>query len=104
MIHHCHCKFEEKRKKLSAGKFGIFGGVLVVAHLLYHVAEFLVLPVFLLAAHRDDAEASEVDADFLQETTFYQPDTSTIETSSVFDSGSLQISLFESLQKYSLRP
>lgn len=97
---HCHCGFEEKRKKLRAGKFGVLGGCLVVLHLLYHVAECLVLPAILIAVHRNNAEAADVDHTLLEETTFSDK----FFTSSPAQSESIQIDFFDSLEKYALRP
>lgn len=97
---HCHCRFEEKRKKLRAGKFGVLGGCLVVLHLLYHVAECLILPVVLIAAHRNNAEAADVDHTLLEETTFSDK----FFASGPTQSESVQIGLFDSLEKYALRP
>lgn len=68
---HCHCHFREQVKKFKAGKLGLFGGILIVGHLLFHVAECLIIPALLVAIHREDAEAIEELTDTqLQETTF----------------------------------
>lgn len=97
MKRHCHCKFEEKRKKLRAGKFGALGGCLVVLHLLYHVAECLILPVVLIGFHRNNAEATQIDEELLPETTFNAPRFTATESRLV------QIDLFDSIKEYPLR-
>lgn len=58
-MRHCHCHFKEQLHKLKAGKLGLLGGVLIVGHLLFHVAECLILPALLVAFNRPEAEAVE---------------------------------------------
>lgn len=58
MKHSCHCGFEKHYKKLKARKLGKLGVLLVGLHLLYHVAECLILPTVLIGVseyfvHRD---------------------------------------------------
>lgn len=93
--HHCHCGFAERSKKFKAGKLGWLGGVFVVLHLLYHVAECIVLPAALLAMHGKTAEAAELGTEEVQETTF---------ADNFAELQDLQLSFSDSLQKYALRP
>lgn len=58
----CHCGFEKKLHQLRAGKLGLLGGFLMVAHLLFHVAECLVLPAFLMAINGETVEALDLDS------------------------------------------
>lgn len=63
MKHSCHCGFEQHCKKLKARKLGKLGVLLVGLHLLYHVAECLILPTVLIGvseyfAHRDSPTAA----------------------------------------------
>lgn len=91
MKHHCHCGLGEKLKKLRAGKLGLLGGVLVVGHLLFHVAECLVLPAFIMALHGNAAEATELEETELIETNLkndYRP--------------SLYIDFYDSLYEYDI--
>lgn len=68
---HCHCGFKSQIKKLRAGKLGALGIFLVVGHLLFHVAECLIIPAIILAINRHDAEAiEELSSQDIQETTF----------------------------------
>ncbi len=70
---HCHCHFNEQLKKFKAGKLGLLGIFLIVGHLLFHVAECLVIPVIIAALTRQDAEAiEELAAPEVQETTFVE--------------------------------
>lgn len=55
--HSCHCGLKDQLRKMKAGKLGLLGSVLIVGHLLFHVAECLVIPAILIAANRQDAEA-----------------------------------------------
>ena len=59
MKHHCHCHFKDQFQKFKAGKLGLLGGVLIIGHLLFHVAECLILPSILVAFHLHDTEAAE---------------------------------------------
>ncbi len=91
---HCHCGLDGQIRKLRAGKLGILGGILLIGHLLFHVAECLVLPALLMAFSGKSAEAvSELDEATLQETTFASAELPTI---------NLQISFRESLEQYQL--
>ncbi len=68
---HCCCHFKEQLSKFKAGKLGLFGGFLIIAHLLFHVAECLILPAAFVAFHHRDVEAvGELDEQSFQETTF----------------------------------
>lgn len=63
MKHSCRCGFEKHCKKLKARKLGKLGVLLVGLHLLYHVAECLILPTILIGAseyfaHRDSPTAA----------------------------------------------
>lgn len=56
---HCHCGLHEQVKKIRTSKLGLLGGVLIIGHLLFHVAECLILPAVIMAIHGDhDAEAT----------------------------------------------
>lgn len=68
MKHCCHCGLNTQIKKFRAGKLGIFGGILIVGHLLFHVAECLVLPAFIMAMHGNVAEAAELETNNIIET------------------------------------
>lgn len=65
MKHHCHCGFK-KRHQLAKGKrLGLLGITLMVLHLLYHVAECLILPAVFMAwsGHSaKDAIAAEAES------------------------------------------
>lgn len=71
---HCHCGLKEQLKKFRAGKLGLLGGALILGHLLFHVAECLVLPAIFLAvgsnAEGETHPSSELSILALQETTF----------------------------------
>lgn len=68
---HCHCGLHEQIKKFKAGKLGLLGGILIVGHLLFHVAECLVIPALLMAFNRQDVEAIEqLSLPETQETTY----------------------------------
>lgn len=81
MKHSCHCGFE-KRHHLAKGKrLGLLGASLMVLHLLYHVAECLILPAIFMAwsghhsepavAASDETTAtSELSGSDFLETTF----------------------------------
>lgn len=68
--HHCHCGLSRHFKKLRTGKLGLIGGVLVVLHLLWHVAEGLVVPAIIIAFSRHHTEAAELTDEELENTTF----------------------------------
>ncbi len=57
MKHCCHCHLQEQLHKFKAGKLGLLGGVLIVGHLLFHVAECLILPAILVAFNHPEVEA-----------------------------------------------
>lgn len=57
--HHPHCKLDEQVKKFKAGKLGLLGSLLIVGHLLFHVAECLIVPAIIVAIGHHDASASE---------------------------------------------
>ncbi len=71
MKHCCHCGLKGQIKKFKAGKLGLLGGFLIIGHLLFHVAECLILPAFLISFHSHDAEATDslTDEDY-KTTTF----------------------------------
>lgn len=69
--HHCHCGLREQFHRFRAGKLGLLGGVLVVGHLLFHVAECLILPaIFVGFSGHHHSESHEASAAELIETTF----------------------------------
>jgi len=69
--HHCHCGLKEQLKKFKAGKLGLLGGVLIVGHLLFHVAECLIIPAIIVALSHHEVEATdELSDSHLEETTF----------------------------------
>ena len=78
MKHHCHCGFE-KRHQLSKGKrLGALGATFMILHLLYHVAECLILPAVFMAFSNhsaDEAIAATDDTIITEEveTTTTQP-------------------------------
>lgn len=64
MKHHCHCGFEKRHQLAKGKKLGVFGAALMVLHLLYHVAECLILPAVFMAwsGHSaEDAIAAEAE-------------------------------------------
>ncbi len=91
--HHCHCGFSEKCQKFRAGKLGLLGGVLVVLHLLYHIAECLVLPAIFIAINGNSAEAAELSEPELTETTVLND---------FKELKALRTSFYDSLEKYTL--
>lgn len=95
MERHCHCHLHAQIRKLKAGKLGILGGILIVGHLLFHVAECLVLPAVMMALQGNTAEAAEVSAEDITELTA---------TQDLTFSHDFQMSFTESLQKYPLQP
>lgn len=69
--HHCHCGLESQLKKFKAGKLGLLGGVLIVGHLLFHVAECLIIPAIIVALNHHEVEAiDELSEAHLEEITF----------------------------------
>lgn len=70
---HCHCHFKEQLSRFKAGKLGLLGVFLIIGHLLFHVAECLLIPIIIAALTRQDAEAiEELSSPELQETTFVE--------------------------------
>lgn len=52
---HCHCGFEHRLKQLrtrTGKRLGMVGTALVVAHLLFHVVECIVVPAVLVGVSR----------------------------------------------------
>jgi len=87
--HHCHCGLENQLKKFKAGKLGLLGGAVIVGHLLFHVAECLVIPAVIIALNRHEAEAvDELDVRDLEEATF---------TTELFEVTDSRINFFETL-------
>lgn len=92
MKHHCHCHFREQLRNFKAGKLGLLGGFLIVGHLLFHVAECLVLPALLVAFNHHDAEAAdELTAADLPEVTF---------ATTPHDGLTLQTNFYDTLEIY----
>lgn len=60
MKHCCHCGLGEKIHQFKAGKLGLFGGILIVLHLLFHVAECLVIPALIVAFRGETVATSEI--------------------------------------------
>ena len=56
MKHHCHCGFKERHQLGKGRKLGVLGVTLMVLHLLYHVAECLILPAIFMAWSGHSAE------------------------------------------------
>ncbi len=70
-LHHCHCGLRGQLQKLHAGQIGLLGSILLIGHLLFHVAECLVLPAILVALHGSEAEAAtELSPEEAEQTTF----------------------------------
>ncbi len=91
MKHCCHCHIDEQIKKFKAGKLGLLGGVLIIGHLLFHVAECLVIPVIIAGLNRRPVEAiEELDEKELSETAIASHSDSLV---------SLKLSLSESIQQ-----
>lgn len=64
MKHHCHCGFRKRHQLAKGKKLGAFGIALMILHLLYHVAECLILPAVFMAwsGHSaEDAIAAEAE-------------------------------------------
>ena len=69
--HHCICGFKDQLHKFRAGQLGLLGGALIVGHLLFHVAEVLILPVIFVGfSGHHHSESHEASAEELLETTF----------------------------------
>ena len=74
MKHHCHWGLHSQIKKLRAGKLGLLGGVLIVGHLLFHVAECLILPAIIMAINGDNtAEATSEMIEVEHSSEHWQP-------------------------------
>lgn len=70
MKHQCHCHINERIKKLKTGKLGLLGSMLIIGHLLFHVAECLIIPIIIAGLNHHPAEAIEnLGEDDLSETT-----------------------------------
>lgn len=94
MKHCCHCHIDEQIKKFKAGKLGLLGGILIVGHLLFHVAECLVIPAVIAGFSRHSVEAiEELDEKELSETA----QASSIDYQE--DLANLRRSLFDSIQQ-----
>ena len=63
MKHHCHCGFRDHLKRFRAKKLGLAGGIFLVLHLLFHVAECLILPSILVGLGGHLAEEPAVATD-----------------------------------------
>lgn len=69
MKHHCHCGFK-KHHDLSKGKrLGALGVTFMILHLLYHVAECLILPAVFMAFsnHHDDTAVAVSEPEIISE-------------------------------------
>lgn len=78
MKHHCHCGFFKRHAHFKAKRFGALGAVLMVLHLLYHVAECLVLPaIFVGLSHGHDDTAAVSDETYESLNITDRPDTLT---------------------------
>ena len=63
MRHHRHCQLDEKIHQFKAGKLGLFGGAFLVLHLLFHVAEGLIVPAIIIVLHGEAATAETTELD-----------------------------------------
>lgn len=98
MKHGCHCHLHEQLKNFKAGKLGLLGGLLIVGHLLFHVAECLVIPVIIAGLSHHDAEAiEEISRNELAKTTLAEPNLRQ-------DQDDFKISFVESLKQYQITP
>lgn len=64
MKHHCHCGFKKRHQLARGKKLGALGVAFMILHLLYHVAECLILPAVFMAwsGHSaEDAIAAEAE-------------------------------------------
>lgn len=66
--HHCHCGLKSQLHKFRARKLGLVGIVLMGLHILFHVAECLVLPAILVAFSGPHDEATATSSDEIVET------------------------------------
>lgn len=65
--HDCHCGFEKHLAKFRRGrKLGILGAVLISLHILWHVAECLILPAIFVAFshHHQETIATGDDVEY----------------------------------------
>lgn len=95
--HICHCGLKDQLRRFKAGKLGLLGGILILGHLLFHVAECLIIPAILFAIHRQPVEAVEgvLEAEIVADTEVDFADTA----------ATLQEDFYQTLQKYyPLRP
>lgn len=72
MKHHCHCGLERYLQRFRVRKFGALGIVLMVLHVLFHVAECLVFPAILVAlggraAEEQAAATGEITTAIIEE-------------------------------------
>lgn len=69
MKHHCHCGFMKRHAHSKAKRLGVLGITLMVLHLLYHVAQLLILPTVFVGFshhHHDDTVAvAEEESDLI---------------------------------------
>ena len=59
MKHCCHCGFREHFSHFKTKKLGLLGGVLLILHLLWHVAECLILPALFVGTVNVAAKPQE---------------------------------------------
>lgn len=59
MKHHCHCGFKKRHQLAKGKKLGVLGASLMILHLLYHVAECLILPAVFMAWSGRPVETAE---------------------------------------------
>ncbi len=96
MKHHCHCGFK-KRHQLAKGKrLGVLGAALMILHLLYHVAECLILPAVFMAWSGHPVEAAEAEDDAVIAEQIEPDATETSKTTTLF-SKNLYTDFFETL-------
>ncbi len=96
---HCHCHLREHLRDLKAGKLGLLGGVLIIGHLLFHVAECLVLPAIFMAAN---SNASESAAESLELTTAEIHETHTHDLFSAFNLSGRDLTALTKFTNHSL--
>ncbi len=56
---HCHCGLEKTLERFHAKRFGIVGLVLIIGHLLFHVAECLVIPALIVVFSQGKSTATD---------------------------------------------
>lgn len=78
MKHHCHCGFEKHRHLAKGKRLGALGIAFMVLHLLYHVAECLILPAVFMAFsnHSSDAASAASEDTIIIEPSDPQPQAS----------------------------